>query len=252
MQETYQFTFGSPGSELKVARQALPAITDPPDGSGGVSQPWLILLGFVTWDATNSKFTGVSSFNPNTNIGPLYVGVSASTVISESGSLLLATDPATSQGSNPPMAIEIQENPPQFVFGKLGTDGSVTPALTVKANGDVVATGQVSGAVTPGSMQVQSGVAFDGMTLPLPVGIQWADVAAGKVTIHSHVTVRYDNNAAPISTNTLGIPQQCTVDPATGLISCRLQWYQPGVVGAPVSAPAPCDYLVIAAVAATS
>jgi hypothetical protein len=249
-QETFQITFGAPGSELSVAGQTLPAITDPPDG--GTTQPWLVLLGYVTWDATKSQFSGVSNTNPASGVERRYAGVNASSVISQSGELLLATDPATPPGPNPVMAIQITETPAQFVFGTLGTNGSVTPALTVTASGDVTATGQVKGAVTPGSMQVQSGVAFDGMILPLPVGIKWADVAAGRATVHTHVTVRFDNPTPPDPAYKFAIPQPCNVNGTTGQISSRLQWVDPAMGLPSVLSPAACDYLAIAAVAASS
>jgi hypothetical protein len=249
MQETYQITFGSPGSELQVAGQTLPAIADGPDG--GVSGVWLVLLGFATWDATNKKFLGVADFNPASKIGPQHVGVNAAQVISGSGSLLLATDPATPQGSNPVMAVQIQEAPGggQLLFGKLGTDGSVTPAFTFKANGDLIATGQISGAVTPGSMQVQSGIAFDGMILPLPTGINPADAAAGKVTVHTHVSVHYESVSPPGLL--VAVPLECRVDTSTRRVHCRV--FDISTVPPNFSVlPAWCDYLVIVAVPASS
>lgn len=244
MQETYQITFGTPGSELQIAGQTLPAITDGPDG--GTSGAWLILLGYVTWDATKKQFSGVASYNPGSGIGPQYVGVNASQVISGSGSLLLATDPATPQGSNPVMAVAIQETPAQLLFGKLGTDGKVTPALTVTAAGDVIATGQISGAVTPGSMQVQSGIAFDGMILPLPVGINPSDAAAGKVTVHTHVSVHYESiNPSGLE---VSVPLECRVDTSTRQVHCSV--IDVATSGNTVS-PGWCDYTVIVAVPAS-
>jgi hypothetical protein len=248
MQETYNITFGAPGSELQIAAQTLPAITDGPDG--GSSEAWLVLVGFVTWDATNTQFKSVFAYNPATKIGPQYVGVNASQVISESGSLLLATHPATPQGSTPVMAVQIQEaSNGQMVFGKLGADGNVSsPALTVTASGDVIATGQIKGAVTPGSMQVQSGIAFDGMILPLPVGIDPADAAAGKVTVHTHVSVHYESlSPAGIL---VAVPLECRVDTSTGRVHCRVIDI---TAGPPFIAvlPAWCDYTVIVAVPAS-
>jgi hypothetical protein len=240
MQETYSITFGAPGSELQVATQTPPAITDGPDG--GNSSVWLVLVGFVTWDRTNSVFQSAVTNNPVTNIGPQYVGVNAAQVVSGSGSLLLATHPATPQGSGPVMAVQIQEaSNGQMVFGKLGTDGTVTPALTVKANGDLIATGLISGASIPVKVQAQSGVACDGMVLPLPLGID-----PSNSTIHVQVSMRYDLALLPIGSTVIALPLECTVDPSTRRVSSRLQlWDTSNWANGPVITPAACDYLVI-------
>jgi hypothetical protein len=251
MQETYQITFGSPGSELQVANQTAPAITDPPDGGTASANPWLILLGYVTWSGT--AFTSVASINPSNGIGPQYVGVNASQVISGSGSLLLATDPATPAGPNPVMAIELQESPTggTMVFGTLGTDGTITPALKVTASGDVSAMGKISGTSIPLTMQVQSGIASDGMILPLPTGI---GPSATNLTIQAHVSLRYDALLTPPPGLTIPvpIPLDCTVDPTTQRVSCRLQWFDASNWTGPIVTPATCDYLVVASISGSS
>jgi hypothetical protein len=198
MQENYDIAFGTPGSELHVADQLPLAVTAGPDD--GIAGTWDVLLGFVTWNVNTSLFLGSSDTNPLTGVGRLYAGVNAAEIVSTSGSLLLATHPATFRGQNSIMAVQIQEanNDGQLVFGKLNPDGSIAPVLTVKSTGDVVAAGQISGAVTPGSVQVQSGVAFDGMTLRLPLGIDPADVAAGRVTLHFHTSPRWTSCTRPL------------------------------------------------------
>jgi len=254
MQENYAITFGSPGSELQVASQTPPAIADPPDG--GVTGAWLILLGFVTWDATKSQFTKAVDFNPATNVGLQYVGVNASQVISQSGSLLLATHPPAAPATNPVVGVEIQEDPVtggQLVFGKLGADGTITAkAFTVTAKGDVTATGQFKSVVQPGSTQVQSGIAFDGMILPLPAGVDATNVSAASV--YMQVSFHYEALTGPATFGTpVAFPLQCTVDSTTRQVNCRLRWYDAaGWATPPVDLPAPCDYIVIVAVPAAS
>jgi hypothetical protein len=199
-----------------------------------------------------SQFLGAEDFNPFTGVGRQYVGVNAAEVVSASGSLLLATHPATFKGQNSIMAVRIQEvpNDGQLVFGKLNPDGTIAPVLTVKSTGDVVATGQISGAVTPGSVQVQSGIAFDGMTLPLPLGIDPADVAAGKVTLHVHVSLRMDQVQSP---NRYVLPYECFVDSGTRQVHCRIQQWDltTGPPTAHAILASSCDYMVIAAVPAS-
>jgi hypothetical protein len=256
MQEMYNITFRSPGGELSIAEQAAPAITDGPDGgASAASGVWFILLGFVTFDSTNSVFTGTVALNPGSGIGPQYVGVNASGVVSNSGSLLLATHPASTPGANPVMAVQIQETAGggQLIFGKLGTDGNVTPALTVKANGDVQATGQILGTSIPLSVQIQSGIAFDGMILPLPLGV---DPDATNLTVNMHASPHYDASVRPPGlVIPLASPLECTVDPQTRRVSCRMQWWDASVASpwpAPTITPAACDYLVIVTVSATN
>ena len=257
-QESYNIVFGAPGSELKLSEQALPGFADGVDD--GVSQSWNILLGYVTWDVTSTQkqFTGSADFNSDNNVGRQYVGVNAAKVVSGSGALLLATHPAAATSPNAIMAVSIQEvsNDGQLLFGKLNADGSLVPVFTVKSTGDVIATGQISGKVTPGSMQVQSGIALDGMTLPLPVGIDPADVAAGKVTLHIHVSLRLDQLQPPAVTAGqiwAPFPFECHADPATRQLHSRLMWRDlASPAGAPQILPAYCDYTVIAAVAAVA
>jgi hypothetical protein len=167
---------------------------------------------------------------------------------------LLATHPATFKGQNQIMAVQLQEasNDGQLVFGKLNPDGSIAPVLTVKSTGDVVATGQISGAVTPGSVQVQSGVAFDGMALPLPLGIDPADVAAGRVTLYSHTSPRLDQlHPPPPPGDWEPFPFECRVDANTRQVHCRLKWRDLAGVQPAQLLPTNCDYTVIAAAPAS-
>jgi hypothetical protein len=248
MQENYAVQFGAPGSELSLADQSAPGITDAPDD--GVSSAWNTLLGFVTWSIPASSFSGTAGTNPASNVGRRYIGATAAQVASGSGSLLLATHPVSFKGPNAIMAVQITEDPTtgRLVFGKLNADGTIVPALTVSANGDVTATGQVKGAVTPGSMQVQSGVAFDGMILPLPLGIDPADVAAGKVTLHTHVSLRMDQPQLP---TLYALPYECYVEAGTRQVHCRIQQWDLTVPSAVAIVASNCDYTVIAAVAAS-
>jgi hypothetical protein len=251
-QENYNISYGAPGSELTVADQTAPGVTVGPDD--GVTSSWRILLGFVTWNVDTSLFLGVADFNPLSGVGRQYIGVNAAEVVSGSGSLLLATHPATFKGQNSIMAVRIQEAPNdgQLVFGKLNPDGTIAPVLTVKSTGEVIATGQISGAVKPGSVQVQSGVASDGMTLPLPLGIHPADVAARRVTLHIHTSLRLDHlQPPPPPGDWEPFPFECHADDGTRQVHCRLKWRDMGALHPSQILPTLCDYTVIAAVPAS-
>jgi hypothetical protein len=249
IQENYSISFGPPGGELSLADQTAPAVTDGPDD--GTTAAWNILVGYVKWSLAAANFSDAAAFNPASGIGRRYIGVNAAAIVSQSGALLLATHPADYKGQNPIMAVAIQEaaNDGQLVFGKLNPDGSVVPVLTVTSAGAVVATGQISGAVTPGSTQVQSGIAFDGMILPLPLGIDPADVDAGRVTLHIHASLRMDQ---PQTHTQFFLPYECFVDGATRRVHCRVQqWNSTVSNGLGPIVPSHCDYMVIAAVAAS-
>jgi hypothetical protein len=234
---------------LNPDQQAAPLVSDVPDD--GVSAiAWKVLLGYVKWEPNAKQFADVSDQIGSDGPAPRYAGVNAAEVVSASGQLRLATHPANFAGPGPVMALEIHEaNKGELVFGKQNADGTLTPVLTLSASGDLTATGKVSGAVTPGSTQVQSGQAFDGVILPLPPGVDPA-----KVTLHVHVSLRVDQLQAPSGPGPfLPAPFECWADPATRQVHCRVQWWKcsaasptPGPI-----LPAFCDYTVIAAVAAS-
>lgn len=249
IQEAYNIVFGAPGSDQSLSEQTQPALTDGPDDGSSVT--WKILLGYVKWDTSTglNQFTGVVPLDASTGT---YAGVNAATVVSPSGSLLLATHPANATDSNPILAVQIKEasGGGSLVFGKLTSTGTIVPAVTIKSTGDVIATGQLSGAVTPGSVQVQSGIAFDGMTLPLPPGVDPSAVAGGTVTVHVHVSPRID---MPQSPSAFSLPFECFADPSTRVVSCRVQpWdFTTGPPTAGPVTPSHCDYTVIVAVPAS-
>src|SRR6266481_5190994 len=188
MKETYSISFGLPGSELNLDQQQAVNVADPP--GDGTNNPWKVLVGFVQWSADANNFADAASTNDD-NEGPRYVGVNAARVTSQSGALLLSTHPAGFAGKNPVMAVEIEEadKDGKLVFGKLNPDGSVTAVLTVSANGDLTTQGQIRGALAAGGVQVESGLATHGMTLPLPSGVTDDQVASGDALVQTFVSL---------------------------------------------------------------
>lgn len=253
-QEAYEVHYGARGTELNLDQQQTVGFEDGP-GDGITTDPWKVLLGFVQYDQSigNGQFTAAADTNPD-GIGRRYVGVNACQVFTESGAVRMATHPPGSGAPGPVMALEIHESSKgELIFGKQHNDGSLTPVLTVSASGDLTVTGKVTGAVTPGSMQVQSGIAFDGVVLPLPVGIDPSAVSAGKVTLFTHVSFRYERLQPPSGPGPwMPIPLECSVDSVTRQIHCRVQWleFSANLVVGPIL-PCFCDYTVIAAVAAS-
>jgi hypothetical protein len=253
IQENAAIDYGSPGAEINLDLQTAPVITDGP-ADGTSSDPWRVLLGFVSWSTGGLvQFADVKDTSPDSNIGRRYVGVTAAAVVSEGGAVRLATHPTDFTGQTAVMALEVHEdNSGELVFGKQNPDGTITKVLTISSKGDITADGKVTGAVTPGSMQVQSGIAADGMTLPLPIGIDLASVKAGKVTLFIQVTPRIDPLQAPTSGGPyLQLPYECYVDDAYQVHSRAQWWNGTAAVSALPLFPALCDYTVIASVAAS-
>src|SRR5262249_39825770 len=124
---------------------------------------------------------------------------------------------------------------------------------TVTAKGDVIAKGKIQGAVTPGSVQIQSGTATDGILLPLPPGVTDDMVAPGKGTLHVQLTPRMGNPPIPAPNTWVGFPLECRVDDDRRL-HCMIRWYglNPPNQGLVRDVPGLCDYLLVVAVAAAA
>ena len=169
-QEGFALTYGGPGADLGLDQQNVP------DESAGPSpdpaHPWEILVGYVQWDPSASKFTGASI------TGRRYAGVMADTVAARSGTLALQSQPTATPGQP---ALVIGGDPPVLTFGLYQGGIDVDARLTVTAQGDVTATGTIKGALTQGEIQVQSGTVTDGLIIPLPPGITQDQVDQGAV-----------------------------------------------------------------------
>lgn len=241
--EEIQFEFGRPGDE-NGADEAGAAVGAGPDT--GLADPRRVLLGFVTWDTGISKFTKcASSFE---EVGRRYAGVRADTVAARGGSLAIRTRSAVAKGK-PGLELSERANG-LFAFGPLTAAGAVEPVFSVNAKGDLTIAGKFTGAVTPGSVQVQSGVAMDGMLVPLPPGVAQDMLDEGKATVHVHVTARVPSSLPPDSTSAwAACPLECTVD-ATRRVRCTVRWI--AGAAAPIDLPGACDYLVVVSVAAAA
>jgi hypothetical protein len=239
-QEYYQFQIGPAGAELASAPPP-PAVTSVP-GSGG----WQVLLGFVQFTGSSPEaFTQAAATN-GSGVGPQYVGVNAAEVESPSGSLLLSTHPPGYTGA---MGVQITEaNGGQLVFGQVQPNGTVTPSILINS------AGILQSAVTPGSVQVQSGIACDGMTLPLPLGIVAGNVI-GSNTLHIHVSLRMSDMQPPLLPQPppqwIMVPSECWVDPSSLQVHCRVRWIDLSNANSSQTLPALCDYTVIVAVPAS-
>jgi hypothetical protein len=253
--EGYEITFGRPGEELDIDKQTGAGIADQLDDLVD-EKPWRVLLGYVKWGASLSDASKkVSRFigfevNPANGIPPRYAGVQADTVAARSGRLLVRTRNAN-LSDKPALVIDETEGG-LLQFGQLTAQGDVTALMSVDSKGNLTVTGKISGAVTPGSVQVQSGVAMDGLLLPLPSGITTEQVEAGKVVLNVQLTP-LSPTAPPTLTDTWGaFPLECTTD-ADRRIRCRIRWFKLSAGPTQIQdLPAPCSYLVIASVPAAT
>jgi hypothetical protein len=242
--EGYDISFGRPGDELDLDTQQAPDVTDGP-GSG----EWKTLLGFVQWDASIKRFKTVR--DTSGGIGRRYAGVQADVVAARSGQLTLRTR-SRNEAGKPAIVIDETDNG-LLQFGLLTAAGIVTPVFSVNAKGDVEAEGTIKGAVTPGSVQIQSGIATDGIVLPLPPGITEEQVNGGQVTLHTHLTPRFPGAAQPDNnTDWVGVPFECRLEDVSRRVMCRLRWFRLNAPATFHDLPGACNYVIMASVPAAS
>jgi hypothetical protein len=199
--ELFEITFGRLGEEADLDEQAAPGVASGPGGAPGDTQA-RILLGFVQWDDSIQKFKDAQP-KPEA-VGPRYAGVSADAVVARGGALTLRSRPPAASGK--PAVVVDDANGGSFAFGLQDARGKVTPVFTVNGKGDVWAGGNMKSEVASG-VQIESGIATDGLLLPLPKGITADQVDAGQVVLHVHASPRYDNLGG------VGVrPVVCTVE----------------------------------------
>ncbi|MEV6345892.1 hypothetical protein [Actinoplanes sp. NPDC051851] len=208
--ESYQLRFRRAGDERLVTEQQAP---ESAAGPGDGTDPWLILIGYVTWRA--GHFTGLGTAG---SVPVRFAGVRADTVAARSGTLALRARPEPAQGG----AVLTVADTSGLVFGRYLADGSVDPLLTVTPDGDLTVRG-TGAAQRPGATAVVSGVATDGTILPLPAGVDPAKVTSGTTVLH--VTVTPHTDGTPPSADGVWLPGQveCGVDDARR-VRCRTRW----------------------------
>lgn len=220
------------------------------DGPGGApsDRPWRVLLGFVQWNKDIKKFKSVGL--ESEGIRPPYAGVKADIVAARGGSLTLRSRAVNEPGKP---GLHLNETGGGLLeFGMLTAQGRVTPVFSVNAKGDITAAGKISGAVTPGSVHVQSGTAMDGIILPLPPGITQEMIDAGKVVAHVHIAPRVPASAPPNSTDEwAACSHECSVDNERR-VRCRVRWLRlvAGAVAGSADVVGQCTYLVAVSVPA--
>jgi hypothetical protein len=239
--EGYEVSFGRAGDELELDDQQVPAIDEGPGREG--ANPWRVLLGFVQWIPNINQFRDVGK--KANNISVRYAGAMADEVAARDGRIELRSRVAPVLGT--PAAVVDEQEGGRLYFGLHDGAGNVTPLLTVSGQGDVKAEGTISGLLTSGSVMVQSGLATDGVVLPLPEGVTQEQVDKGQVALHFTATPRVPPSAAP-SGKFAWVPKECFVD-ADRRVRCLVTWFSGFATADREDRPATCDYVVMAAAA---
>jgi hypothetical protein len=245
LREEFRLEFGRPGDE-----NAQPDATAVGDGPGpAAGRPARVLLGFVSWLMTPPKFKDTSATNDEA-LGRRYAGVRADVVAARGGRLALRTTPEV-QKSKPGLAIS-EDGGGLLAFGPMTTTGEIGPVFSVNAKGDLKIAGKFTGAVTPGTVQVESGIVMDGLLVPLPPGITQEMLDDGKAIAHVQVTARHPAlvPTGVVAADWIACPVECRVD-ADRRVRCIHRWIElkvPGATGTAfktLEAPGACDYVVL-------
>lgn len=240
--EDFQIQFDGAGEQSQIAAQTRPTGFASGPGTTAARPTWKILLGYVQWNPDLRKFKAVS-MAAQEGVGRRYAGVRAGEVIAPAGEVVVRTDEA--QIAQKTVLVVTSAGNDAVIIGRQDGAGGMKRLLTVSNSGDVNAEGIISGAVTVGT-HVQSGTAADGALLPLPPGIDPADVASGAAKLHVQVTPRFAWKSAPAKYNDDKIPlvEHCYVDDDLR-VRCQIRWVkgaskeiEPGVV----------DFLVLVSV----
>jgi hypothetical protein len=206
-----------------------------------------MLLGFVQWNAAIKHFTAAR--DTSEGIGRRYAGVQADVVATRGGQLTLRTRSGNEAGK-PALILDETDNG-LLQFGMLTALGVVTPVFSVTAKGDVKAEGTISGAVAPGSVQLQSGIATDGVVLPLPPGITEEQVASSQVTLHISLAPRFPGAAQPDNNSDwVAVPLECKLEDTSRRVLCRFRWFRLNALLPFHDLPGACNYVVMASVPA--
>ncbi len=237
--EAYEITFGRKGDELDLDEQQTVDVTDGP-GGGTAAEAWRILLGFVQWDSSINHFTNVE--HEAEGVGRRYAGVRAGEVIGAGDELVLRSAERGDGGK--PIVVLDGGDKPRMQFGPQNSSGKVSAVMTVDTDGNLTVTGKIVGALA-GGIQVESGMATDGMLLPLPPGITQDQVDDGEVVIQTHVTPRFQIPAGTLAAQKW-FPHiyECRADGRR--VHCRARFIGADGAGVPVDLPWVCDYVMMA------
>jgi hypothetical protein len=251
--EGVQFNFLPAGSVKSAdAPYPTPGPGDPTDPTSDTA-PWSILIGFVQWDPNITQFTAGRAYN-DSGVARRLAGVQAARVEGRDGNVELQTSNNPSTRLLLVMQEAVGNTPGSMTFGADDGQGGVTKLLQVNASGDLSIAGKFGSAtpLAPGSVTLQSGIATDGMTLPLPAGVTDDQVSTGKVLLHMQVTPMVPDTV-PVGIGLANVfaivPLGCYVD-ASRRVRCRLRYLANGTPIGTADVAGTCQYTIVAAPAA--
>lgn len=218
VEEGHQIHYGVPGDET-ADQTASPLASAPTaeEGSGG----WLILVGFVKWSSAAGKFADVDK-EAAARHRP-FIGINAAVVAGNGSQVQLQPKGAIAAGDAVLQLLET-DNGAALRFGTYKSPGQITPLLTIDEKGDLVVKGSLTGTRSGNTVLVQSGVASDGIILPLPPGVTQQQIDDGKASVHVNVSPLVDPAAAPTAgADFAALVQECRVD-SDRRVHCRICW----------------------------
>ena len=236
--EDVQIRIGRRGEHLTLAAQR------PLDAGGTLADAasFRLLLGFVRFHRRLHRYMQV--LNEVDNVRPRRAGVRAGEVVTADDRLLLRVGEPPAPGQ-PALLLEAAAGG-QIRFGRTTADGGIDDVLSVSTAGAVTVRGTIDPGLVVGTVRVQSGIATDGMPLPLPPGVTATSLQQGKVVLHIQVTSRFPA-AGP---NQAYAVARCGVD-GQRIVHCQLKRLTSGST-ALANVPAACNFLVAAAVVGDS
>ena len=234
--EDVQIRIGRRGEETTLAAQQHLG----PGDSLGEAGPFRLLLGFVRFHPGLRRYV---KLEPEVNgVGPTRAGVRAAEVVTAGHRLLLRLGEPPVPGQ-PALALETADGG-QLRFGRSTADGGIDSVITVTLAGAVTLKGTFDPGRVFGTLRVQSGVATDGMPLPLPPGVTAKSVQDGDWALHVQLTPRLP--PPPPAPDSAFAVSRCDVD-ADRVVHCEFWRLESGSASL-TAVPAACNFLVIAAV----
>jgi hypothetical protein len=234
--EDVEVEFGRPGDAS--VEQPVPA----PDAGPGDGS-WRVLVGFVQLDTSIGKFVEIAAEADGVRVPG--AGARAGLVAGQTGRVEVRAVPATTAGV--PAVVLDDDEGGSLVFGLHNGTGSIAPLMTVDASGNLVVTGTLKGVQTAGAVLVASGVAFDGVVLPLPTGADPDAIASGGLTLSVLLTPRHPAPDSAPSPGQRFVPAECRIDDDRR-VHCWGTWFPPGATGTPQDVSSACDYIVLVSV----
>jgi len=181
--EDVRIRIGRRGEHTTLAAQR---VLGPGDDLTDAS-PWRVLLGFVRYHAGLRRWVEVLDELEGVRVHR--IGARAGEVVSAEDRLLLRVGEPAVPGQ-PALVLETAGGG-RMRFGWTTAEDGVDDVLSVTTGGAVTIRGTIDPGLVVGSVRMQSGIATDGMPLPLPPGVSPADVRDGKVVLHIQVTPRF-------------------------------------------------------------